>query len=66
MKSLTVIREEFSGQKCLPREKGLEVSLEKSQMEAGRERGIPRIGNSKSCLEEESLRPPYVWLRRQG
>lgn len=38
-KSLTVIREEFSGQKCPPREKGLEVSLEKSQMEAGRERG---------------------------
>lgn len=39
-KSLTVIREESSGQKCPPREEGLEVSLEKSQMETGRVREV--------------------------
>lgn len=39
-KSLTVLREESRGQKCLPREEHLEVSLEKSQMEAGKERGV--------------------------
>lgn len=65
-KSLTVLREESRGQKCLPREERLEVSLEKSQMEAEKERGVFQEQETAGAAQWASPSGPSVWLGRQG